>query len=222
MARRYKHKQKKLRVRLSPKRRSLPKGWWLLVGLFLGTLSLAIAYHFYGDGKLSNYRLLEPSSPKPQVAPPTVPVEKRKAHLDKNKQATAQRFEFYQLLPGLEVPLPDPNEGAQTIARPKMASQTAPQVTPHNTFSKKAPVYTKQAASRYMIQVGAYRHREGAEQLKTRMMGLGFKVKYQAVEAEDGTWFRVIVGPFANEALALEQKKRLQRHHIHGILILQR
>ncbi len=193
------------------------------MGLFLILLGIAGLYHLYGTGQLARYNplALKPvHTDKHHSEKPPVPVEKRKASPkthSKNhtqalhKQEAAQRFEFYQLLPGLEVPLPDPLTPAPTVSRQLAKSKT-----------KSAPVYSKQAAPRYMIQARAYRHREGAEQLKNRLMGLGFKAKNQQVEAEDGTWFRVMVGPFASESIAAEQKKRLQQHQIHGILILQR
>lgn len=218
------HKKAVLHTRSSRKRASFPRGLWWLMGLFMSVLGVAGLYHLYGTGPLAYYNpLLKPvhddkhrSAEKPQVS-----IEKRRASSKTRRQANhtqpipkqgvAQRFEFYQLLPGLEVPLPDPITPAPTVSRSIASSKT-----------KSAPVYSKQAAPHYMIQAKAYRQREGAEQLKNRLMGLGFKAKNQQVEAEDGTWFRVMIGPFASEAMAAEQKKRLQQHQIHGILILQR
>ncbi len=236
-------KKAALHTRSSRKRKSFPKGLGWLMSLFLIVLGFSGIYHLYGKGQLTNYNPL-PLKPvhdekHHSAEKPPVPVEKRKA-LSKTrrqanhtqsipKQEAAQRFEFYQLLPGLEVPLPDPLTPAPTVSRPVLPTTAKPNDTAYQTPNKSAnsktksvPVYSKQAAPHYMIQANAYRHREGAEQLKNRLMGLGFKAKNQQVEAEDGTWFRVMIGPFASEATAAEQKKRLQQYQIHGILILQR
>jgi len=229
-----------LHTRSSRKRRSFPKGLGWLVGLFLIVLGFAGIYHLYGRGQLAHYNLLKPVRERvPNATASTVTVEKRRTTPRMRRQANptqpiakqelAQRFEFYQLLPGLEVPLPDPITPAPTVSRPTLPTTAKPSAIVHQTPNKIAssktkspPVYSKQAAPRYMIQAKAYRHREGAEQLKNRLRELGFKAKNQQVEAEDGTWFRVMIGPFASEAMAAEQKKRLQKHQIHGILILQR
>ncbi len=237
------HRKKNvLHRRSSRKRASFPKGMWWLMGLFMSILGVASLYHLYGAGQLTRYNPLRPKAvhDRPHTTtPPTATVEKRRASSKTHKQANhtqplpkqevAQRFEFYQLLPGLEVPLPDPITPAPTVSRAMLPSAAKPSDAVHQTSkqlarskTKSVPVYSKQAAPHYMIQAKAYRHREGAEQLKNRLMGLGFKAKNQQVEAEDGTWFRVMIGPFASESMAAEQKKRLQQYQIHGILILQR
>jgi cell division protein FtsN len=236
-------KKKALHTRSARKRSAFPKGLVWLVGLFLMVLGFAGIYHLYSKGQAASYHPLGlqsvPDDKHRSAKKPPVPVEKRRTSPKTRRQAgptqslakqeAAQRFEFYQLLPGLEVPLPDPITPSPTVSRPLLPttvkSHDAAPPTPKKGASSKTksvPVYSKQAAARYMIQAKAYRHRERAEQLKNRLIGLGFKARNQEVEAEDGTWFRVMVGPFASESMATEQKKRLQRHQIHGILILQR
>ena len=81
---------------------------------------------------------------------------------------------------------------------------------------------TKVAAPQYLIQTAAYRALTSAEKLKSQLLSQGFSPKIQKIEAEDGIWYRVIVGPFPSETIALHQKKRLSKSHIQGILILQR
>ncbi len=218
-------KKHALRRRSTRKRSSFPKGLGWLLCLFAGILAFAVLYAKYESKETNTLK----------KAPEKALVEKRRVPHKTHRQATgvigtpkeevAQRFEFYQLLPGLEVPLPDPIDPAPTVLRPLRSADTEKKATPHPSKTKSAPVapvYSKQAASHYMIQAKAYRDRESAEQLKKRLIALGFKTRNQMVEAEDGTWFRVMIGPFEFETMALEQKKRLAQHHIQGILILQR
>ena len=87
---------------------------------------------------------------------------------------------------------------------------------------KLAEVQRKMAAAQYVIQVGAYRESTTADQLKARLSAQGIAARIQKVAAEDGTWFRVSCGPFPSESMALNQKKRLEKQQINGILILQR
>lgn len=230
MARYAKKPVRKTHASRSHTRSSFPKGLLWLGSLFLGVLAFVGLYPLYERYQQPHpHNAQNAALPQASVEKRTPSKRRRQNHVHPPaKQEAAQRFEFYQLLPGLEVPLPDPVEPAPTVSRPNaapMPTHNTPLPKPTSLASQKTklpPVYSKQAAARYMIQAKALRDREGAEQLTHRLKGLGFKARNQMVEAEDGTWFRVMIGPFAQEAIAAEEKKRLSRHQIQGILILQR
>jgi len=243
---------------------------WLLIGILIGILSATLLYFLLLAGK-GNPQKVRPSldlSDTPLIE--NKPLPKPKAVTQ--KEVKAQRFEFYHLLPGMEVPIPDidhtgvpgtlsqspkPNidatpkgfEKALDATSQKLkAIQTtkssplnpllqAQKATPKSKFiptplalahpksrpSKTIPHTDKKiAAAHYLIQVSAFRQINQAEKLKAQLAVQGFSPRIQKVLAQDGTWFRVILGPFASETMALKQKKYLEKYKIHGILFLQR
>lgn len=188
---------------------------WLLVGLFLG-VGGTLGFSLYREGTWLQWIPSHFSNPllnakNPSDKKPVSAAGKSTRPLKQEPRETgvelAQRFQFYQLLPGMEVQLPDRDTAAQSQVIAKAPSK---------------PIQRQLAATGYIIQAAAYRQRTTAEKLKNRLSQQGFKTRIQAIEAEDGAWFRIILGPFADESRALQQKKRLQQHQIHGILILQR
>lgn len=231
----------------SKTRSKAPVALWLLIGLFFGMLGTIIAYAFLNQewplakpNTEINQKLLLRNTTLENASTPS-----RKTNLAQ-KKAAHHRFEFYRLLPGMEVPIPEEDlPRSQNI--PKLAaplatkSITAPKSSvPSSTVAagmppssrplkslppskaKLAKVQTKLAAAQYLIQVNAYRTLPAAESLQSRLTLQGFKARIQKIAMEDGIWFRVIVGPFPSETMALHQKNRLSKQQIHGILILQR
>ncbi len=214
---------------------------WLLSGAFVGILGITSAYLLL-TGKWSLDKL------KPDAAIKLSPKKLNAAKVQKQpalaaKKKSSPRFEFYQLLPGMEVPIPDPTSEQNKSSTPKLIpltpkapisaeessltpSRPAPSVSlkKPNTIEKPSlpKVQTKLAAAQYLIQAGAYRGLGSAEAFKTRLQRLGFHPRLQKVEAEDGTWFRIIIGPFPSEIIASKHKNTLAKQRIEGILILQR
>lgn len=193
---------------------------WLLTGMLMGILGItAIFLLVTGKWPLDKFNSKPNASPlirQSNAILPTNSMVKKNAHKSKFIEARHSktkvqkkepaRFEFYQLLPGMEVPLPEPaietasNKPAKTLA----------------TAEKKL------AAAQYLIQAGSFRNLVNAEFLKERLQTQGLSAKIQKIEAEDGVWFRVTLGPFSSETIALSEKSRLAKEKIPGILILQR
>ena len=193
-------------------------GLWLLVGVLVGVLISVGLYQL-----LIHQSWFEATTN--QESHPTL-KKKSKAPRKPSIKAEAPRFEFYQLLPGMEVPI----EAAPSEVKAPLAAATSEVKAPLATATiKPRPLIkavpetqTKVAAPQYLIQTAAYRALIPAEKLKSQLISHGFSPRIQKIEAEDGIWYRVIVGPFPSETMALHQKNRLAKSHIQGILILQR
>lgn len=184
---------------------------WLMTGMLLGILGITAIFLFV-TGKWP----LDKFNPSPLIRQSNTlvsnNVSKKSAQksTQKSKIVTPKkepaRFEFYQLLPGMEVPLPE--------------------ATTKTTSNKPTPALAKTekkiAAAQYLIQAGTFRGLGHAASLKKRIDLTGMSAKIQKIDAEDGTWFRVTLGPFSSETMALSQKTRLAKEKISGILILQR
>jgi cell division protein FtsN len=245
---------------------------WLLSGMFVGILC-AMATYMISTGKWNL-----PISKKTPLLSTEINNEVAKGKL-KSKASSAtspaahktpeitQRFEFYHLLPGMEVPIPDtepsnitPAKAVAVAPKPVTPISAAPQrttvaTTPITPIAPVAPklkkpersaallgtaatppiqskttslntnlpqVQRKLAAAQYLIQVSAFRTANQAEELKSRLVLQGFKPHIQKVRVQDDIWFRVTLGPFSTETMALKQKKQLEKHQIRGILFLQR
>jgi cell division protein FtsN len=219
-----KHRKGQHAHRISPHSRrsksnaSSPWGW-LMTGMLIGILGIAAIFLFV-TGKWPLDKFKTPSNPNPLIResnamlpnstakknsrkPKSTETRHSKTHAPQKESA---RFEFYQLLPGMEVPLPE----------------TATETATHSTKPTLAKTETKLAAAQYLVQAGNFRTLVNAESLKERLHLQGLSAKIQKIEAEDGVWFRVTLGPFPSETTALSQKNRLAKEKIPGILILQR
>lgn len=194
---------------------------WLITGISIGILGITVIFLFVTgkwpfdtfNTKFSVHPLIRTSN---AVLPTsTTQNSARKQKASERRQAKAKalaekkqsaRFEFYHLLPGMEVPLPE----------------TATNTTSNATKPTLAKTETKLAAAQYLVQAGSFRELLHAESLKQRLHEQGLSAKIQQIEAEDGIWFRVTLGPFSSETMALTHKSRLAKEKIPGILILQR
>lgn len=89
------------------------------------------------------------------------------------------RFDFYNILPGIEEPLTEePSE---------QAKQPIPPVA-HDMHS----------ASDYFLQIGSYKSAGEAERMRAELALLGVIASIQTTQSDErGTWHRVRIGPFS-------------------------
>jgi cell division septation protein DedD len=179
----------------------------MFIGLILGlTLAAGIAYYLSKGGALS--RSLPPSKD------PAKSVAKAQASSGRG------RFDFYDILPGGEVPRirpPEtrPLEGADTpgkgeIPKAETARADAARVEPVRaapatgappgltTAAVEAPSADVRRGRSY-LQAGAFQKESDAENQKARLALSGWEATIQAATLPDRTtWYRVRVGPFDN------------------------
>lgn len=202
MARDYKNSS---RTRSAAKPRSKPKSRskqstpapiWFLAGLALG-LGAALAVHAY-HVQLAP-RLLTP------ITVAAEPATDAKAPASDNRP----RFEFYKILPEMEVVVPEEEERALT-AKPKPPTSAAPPAS-----SKPAP-----SKERYLLQVASFQQHGEADRLKAQLALIGLQATIQTVEIHGGqTWHRVRVGPFSDRDEIASVRQRLQANGIEAVLL---
>ena len=214
-------------------RRSKSNAWgWLMTGMLIGILGITAIFLFVtGKWPLDKFNAKFNPNPLIRQSNAILPnsttqknAHKPKSTVARHSKTTAPkepaRFEFYQLLPGMEVPLPETTtEAATQASKPTLAKTEA---AAHTSKPALAKTETKLAAAQYLVQAGNFRALVNAESLKEKLHSQGLSAKIQKIEAEDGAWFRVTLGPFPSETIALSQKSRLAKQKIPGILILQR
>lgn len=116
------------------------------------------------------------------------------------------KFEFYTLLPEMEVVVPDEDLPAQGTA-PAQSSPAAESAAT-GTESSTSPAVEEDAqgdadaalkAGHYILQVASFRSMKDADGLKAQLTLLGFRPVVQTVAIDsDEKWHRVRIGPYAD------------------------
>lgn len=120
-------------------------------------------------------------------------------------------FEFYTLLPDLEVTIPEegaqrrpPGAGAGTPTKPRSGSQSAP---------------SPDSRGRYMLQAGSFRQFSEADGLRARLALLGVEARIQEVRVGKTTFHRVRVGPYQAYSDAAQIQEILKRNRVDSLLM---
>lgn len=177
--------------RQSTPRRVVP-GWvWMLAGLAVG---LFVAFLVYLDKNAGSQIAAE----RPAASAP--PGDRRPA--PKPRKEGRPRFEFYTILPEVEVRVSDADIQPR---REPPASATAEKVSGKGV---------------YILQVGSFRSPEQADRLKASLALIGLEAGVQKV-ALDGneTWHRVRLGPFKDTDDVNAARTRL-RENGHDAVVL--
>ena len=131
-----------------------------------------------------------------------------------NQRATdggtsAQRsFDFYTLLPELEVVIP---VDVETVNVEKKSKKT--------TSSEHTRPGTKPVDGGYLLQVGSFQQSEEASSLKVHLSRLGVNANIQSVNVNDSTWYRVRIGPVDSRKTVEELRERLRENGIDAMLM---
>ena len=132
-------------------------------------------------------------------------------------------FDFYQVLPGKEVVIPD----AELSAKAKAESQTpAPPAAPSGggvavASTRVAPAQVGSAIGTggYLLQVGAFPDDAKAQAAKAKLALQGFVAHVQKVQIGQQTWYRVRLGPYASAAQLERVKQQLNGAGISAIAL---
>jgi cell division protein FtsN len=230
MPRDYKH-------RVTRRRKRRPVSPWLgmAAGLLIGVFAAAIAY----------FKLIAP--PQQVVAPPFVPETPEPAARPAPGKATRPeaktpepapakpRFDFYTILPEMEVVIPEEELAAKTPSsafRPvEKPAAAAPESEPDlGTPAKPAAALpqsqpdVKPAASssgNYFLQSGSFASMDQADRLKAQLALLGLNASVQKVTLNKTTTIhRVRVGPFRDYTTLNEARAVLRQHGIQSTPVM--
>lgn len=200
MGRDYKNSGRRTASRAAAKqKRGTPGPVWFLAGLALG-LGCTVAVHLY-------HAEFAPRLTVP-VAAATAPV----APVDSKPPAAESRprFEFYKILPEMEVVVPEEEEQALIAQPTPPPASTAPTPAPKPSASKE----------RYLLQVASFQGYADADRLKAQLALLGLQASIQTVEIHGGqTWHRVRVGPFSDREEIASVRQRLKSNGIDAVLL---
>lgn len=152
------------------------------------------------------YLQMRPQQTVKHEGPVALEVPREQASREARKKTTAPvppppkpRFDFYNLLPEMEVIVPD--EDIQGTPMPEGVKQVEKPGT-------------------YLLQAGSFRNRQQADQLRAKLALLGLETNIQTVSVDSRqAWHRVRVGPFNNLPDLNEARALLKKNGVDAILI---
>ena len=162
-------------------------GWaWMLGGLAIGLFVAFLVYlnnNIHPGKKTNLVQAFKAPPPPPKAEPKTA---------DKPKPS----FDFYTILPELEVAVPE-QELAAKSQKPTAADDK----------------------SEYILQAGSFRDFKQADQLKAKLALQGIDANIQSVQVNQDTWHRVRIGPIHKMATLTATLKRLKEQNISVIIV---
>jgi len=179
---------------------------WFAVGFIAGAFCVGLAWLKYGPEELRNLTAGLQATPA---------AEEGKGEAERRDAAPRPQFQFYSLLPDMEVVVSDDEvdrraRAAQPApatpppppaAAPGVSVATAtppPAATPAPAPAPPAPAPHTAAAGDevLMLQVGAFRSAADAEGLKAQLALKGLQAVVQSATINRDTIYRVRLGPF--------------------------
>lgn len=172
-------------------------------------------------------------SPRPADQPAPPAATKNTADGAKTIAGPKPKFEFYTILPELEVPVPDQPSGEARQASVPPALREPPAAPPGSpapgaTGAPPAalppaepltPTPPPAGGGRYILQAGSSRSAADAERLRASLALQGMVAQVQAVTVNGETWHRIRVGPFASRAEADAAQRQLRSARINTLLL---
>ncbi|MCC6295823.1 MAG: SPOR domain-containing protein [Pseudomonadales bacterium] len=155
---------------------------------------------------------------------PTVPADAAEAPAaDAGEDPAKPRFDFYTLLKETEVFVPEVEEQALTAAPPDKPERD--KAAPDKALDAgkpaaqpPAPPAAEPQAFEFVLQVGSFRSRPDADNLRARLLLLGLKAGIESAGSRPGeVWHRVMIGPFDSPAALAQARARLQANGIDHI-----
>lgn len=202
-------KQKKVKQKL------IPSWLWMVFGVLLG-VSLAVLLYLW-----------QPWQPANRPIDATQPIDPDNPH-GNDTGSTNKDYQFYDLLPKQQVtPVPDqavPNSQKGSSTPPVIVTPTAPVNTPNQNAVHNDPAEIRTAtAPQYILQVNSYQNPDDADARRAEVLLVGLPADVrQSVLADGSVWFRVVSGPFASKAEALNAQHLLQDSGVDSLVVEQR
>lgn len=164
--------------------------WMLITALVILFVVFLVYLRVAGSGK------------EQSVAVKTTTVDQKKPVVADKKPQKAEvkpkepHFEFYQILPGKEVVVPEYE--IKTRTREERVG--------------------KAKESRYLIQAGSFKSQKEGEQQRAKLALMGIESKLEKAKVGETSWYRVKLGPFEKIASVNEIQARLKKNGVDVIV----
>jgi cell division protein FtsN len=211
MARDYKPRNRR------KKKPSLPGYIWLLSGLAIG---LFIAFIIYLDKQPESEKNFGTAVQEElerikqeKIQQPNQKSNKTKATVASKKSSLPkeEKYNFYKLLPKLEVFIPE-DETRPPEVKTKKRTNTVPSKTSNSTSNNIGSGKGKQ----YVLQVGSFKNLADAEKLKANLAFLGLEASIQHITIKKQLWHRVRFGPYRDKQQLHRNQNLLKKNDINS------
>lgn len=183
------YKTRAKRKKKKKKKSTAPPGWVWLVGGLLGGLLIGFGGYALIIAPTSTTTVTASKAPPPAAKP--LPSQAPQPSPEKT------HFDFYTLLPKMEVVIPDSDIEAAAQALPK-----------------------KMQVSAYMLQTGSFQQFSDADAQKAELALLGIEADIETVVIKQGeTWHRVRMGPYTDMASVKAIRRQLKRNNVDFMLL---
>jgi cell division protein FtsN len=185
VSRDYKH-----RAQRKPKKKPLPGWLWLLTGLLLGGFIVGLVW-LRGQSDIGGSEWVGAAPDRPPQSPPLERPSKE------SPVPPEPRFDFYNMLPEMEVVVPVEELEPAPSAEQPVAADAA-----------------------YLVQIGSFRKAADADRLKAQLALIGFEAQVMSARlGPQDTRYRVRSGPYRGKATVNAVRQRLAENGFQGIVI---
>jgi cell division protein FtsN len=138
---------------------------------------------------------------------PGIPTPQAKSSQEEQPHAHKPTFEFYTILPEMEVVIPD-----EEIVKPDDDSPAEPR--------EKTTTTPAQEQHSYILQMGSFRKHADADRLKARLALIGIEAEIQKVSINNrDTYHRVRSGPYHSQSQLNAARRRVKENNINSLVI---
>jgi cell division protein FtsN len=201
-------------------RQSWPAWVWLGLGVLLGLTLSAVMLIKEWVPMLHRKNLPQPN---PEA---TAPKEGDQAVADdvaKKPASPKKTYDFYSVLPEMEVVIPDAELSAKAKAEQQRQQAAMAQSQNANSSTSVVPPTTaSDSGGRYLLQAASTTDAKAADELKARLSLLGFSVKIYTININGKVYNRVRVGPFSTASDTEAARKTLADSGINAIPIAEK
>lgn len=163
-------------------------GFGTLAGVILAT----VAFLYVGGKRPAAHESADVPHPDPHRQAPA------EAETSAGTAQTAEKYDFYQMLPNFEVVVPEKEKDVKRDL-PATAKIERPGV--------------------YVLQAGSYRNESDADRVRDKLSKVGIDAKVQRVAVDTDVWHRVRIGPITKLDELNKLRKQLQAADVDAIVI---
>jgi cell division protein FtsN len=161
-------------------------------GTLVGVVLASAVFIYAGDRRHSTHESTDVPHPDPHRKAPA------DAEAGTGGGQTAEKYDFYQMLPNFEVVVPEKEKDVKRDL-PATAKIERPGI--------------------YVLQVGSYRNESDADRVRAQLSKEGIDAKVQRVAVDTDVWHRVRIGPITKLDELNRLRKQLQAADVDAIVI---
>jgi cell division protein FtsN len=161
-------------------------------GALVGVVLASAVFVYVGGKRTAAHEAAEVPHPDPHRQAPA------DAEANAGTAQTAEKYDFYQMLPNFEVVVPEKEKDVKRDL-PATAKIERPGV--------------------YVLQVGSYRNESDADRVREQLSKEGIDAKVQRVAVDTDVWHRVRIGPIMKLDELNKLRKQLQASDVDAIVI---